>query len=146
MGLRLAILASVSIVALLPACRSTSRAPDAGTEAGAAAKPSQFINAPAELGVAVIVSNSSLIVDEEVVLPVPPPQEAAATGFASKNKATSPDGTIVVPLAEAVRKDREKQKAEGRTYDKAFIVADSSTPYRILTEVLTTLKSERITS
>jgi biopolymer transport protein ExbD len=98
----------------------------------------------AEVGVAVVVTKTSLIVDDEVVLQLPPRDEAAATGFASKNKAASPDGAIVLPLAEVLRKYREQEKAAGRTYEKAIIVAPPSTPYRIVSEVLTTLKHDGI--
>jgi biopolymer transport protein ExbD len=94
-------------------------------------------------GLAVLVSKSQIIVGETVVGPVPP--DAAQYGIEAKYKRGSRNDYFIVPLGSALQAWRETDKrirtATGKdpSRSEAIIIADSSTPYRLLTEVMYTL-------
>jgi biopolymer transport protein ExbD len=94
-------------------------------------------------GLPVIVSKSQIIVGESVVCPVPP--DAAQYGIEAKYKRGSRNDYFIVPLGSALQSWRDTDKrirmATGKdpTRSEAIIIADSSTPYRLLTEVMYTL-------
>ncbi len=94
-------------------------------------------------GLAVLVSKSQLIVGETVVCPVPP--DASQYGIEAKYKRGSRNDYFIVPLGSALQSWRDTDKrirmATGRdpTQSEAILIADVSTPYRLLTEVMFTL-------
>jgi hypothetical protein len=94
-------------------------------------------------GLAVIVSKSQLIVGESVVCPVPP--DAAEYGTEAKYKRGSRNDYFIVPLGNALQAWRDADKrirmATGKdpSQSEAILIADSRTPYRLLTEVMYTL-------
>ncbi len=94
-------------------------------------------------GLALIVSKSQIIVGESVVCPVPP--DAAQYGIEGKYKRGSRNDYFIVPLGSALQSWRDADKrirmATGKdpSHSEAIIIADSLTPYRLLTEVMYTL-------
>ena len=94
-------------------------------------------------GLPVIVSKSQIIVGEAVVCPVPP--DAAQYGIEAKYKRGSRNDYFIVPLGSALQAWRDTDKrirmATGKdpTHSEAIVIADQSTPYRLLTEVMYTL-------
>lgn len=94
-------------------------------------------------GLPVIVSKSQLIVGESVVCPVPP--DAAQYGIEAKYKRGSRNDYFIVPLGSALQawRDADKQirlrTGKDPSRSEAILIADSSTPYRLLTEVMYTL-------
>src|ERR1700722_453151 len=94
-------------------------------------------------GLAVIVSKSQIIVGESVVCPVPP--DAPQYGVEGKYKRGSRNDYFIVPLGSALQSWRDTDKrirmATGRdpNQSEAILIADVSTPYRLLTEVMFTL-------
>jgi biopolymer transport protein ExbD len=94
-------------------------------------------------GLPVIVSKSQIIVGETVVCPVPP--DAAQYGIEAKYKRGSRNDYFIVPLGSALQAWRDTDKrirmATGKdpTHSEAIVIADQSTPYRLLTEVMYSL-------
>jgi biopolymer transport protein ExbD len=94
-------------------------------------------------GLAVFVSKSQIIVGESVVCPVPP--DAAQYGTEAKYKRGSRNDYFIVPLGGALQSWRDSDKrirmATGKdpTHSEAVLIADLTTPYRLLTEVMYTL-------
>jgi len=94
-------------------------------------------------GLPVILSKSQIIVGESVVCPVP--ADAAQYGIEAKYKRGSRNDYFIVPLGSALQAWRDADKrirmATGRdpTNSEAILIADVSTPYRLLTEVMYTL-------
>jgi biopolymer transport protein ExbD len=94
-------------------------------------------------GLPVLVSKSQIIVGESVVAPVPP--DAAQYGVEAKYKRGSRNDYFIVPLGSALQAWRDADKrirmATGKdpTRSEAILIADVSTPYRLLTEVMYTL-------
>ena len=94
-------------------------------------------------GLPVLVSKSQIIVGETVVCPVPP--DASQYGIEAKYKRGSRNDYFIVPLGSALQSWRDTDKrirmATGRdpTQSEAILIADLSTPYRLLTEVMYTL-------
>lgn len=93
-------------------------------------------------GVAVLISKSAIVVDDNIVAPVP---SDATHGVEGKYKRQGPNDLYIVPLANALQswreRDRQVRIATGKdpSSSEAIIIADSNTPYRLLTEVLFTL-------
>jgi biopolymer transport protein ExbD len=94
-------------------------------------------------GLAIIVSKSQIIVGESVVGPVPP--DAAQYGVEAKYKRGSRNDYFIVPLGSSLQAWRDTDKriraATGKdpSHSEAIIIADGTTPYRLLTEVMYTL-------
>ena len=94
-------------------------------------------------GLAVIISKTQIIVGESVVCPVPP--DAGQYGVEAKYKRGSRNDYFIVPLGSALQSWRDTDKrirmATGRdpSASEAILIADVSTPYRLLTEVMYTL-------
>jgi biopolymer transport protein ExbD len=94
-------------------------------------------------GLPVLVSRSQIIVGETVVCPVPP--DAAQYGIEAKYKRGSRNDYFIVPLGSALQSWRDTDKrirmATGRdpSQSEAILIADVSTPYRLLTEIMFTL-------
>ena len=94
-------------------------------------------------GLPVIVSKSQIIVGETVVCPVPP--DAAQYGIEAKYKRGSRNDYFIVPLGSALQSWRDADKqirmrtGKDPNHSEAILIADSLTPYRLLTEVMYTL-------
>ncbi len=102
---------------------------------------------PAQEGVVVIISKSQILVGEDpnpIVL-LPGRESLAQSGVDAKYKRSGPTDLYIVPLANALSHARETDKAirAAKGLDpatsEAIIVADATTPYRLLIEVLYTL-------
>jgi biopolymer transport protein ExbD len=98
-------------------------------------------------GVVVVISKSQILVGEDpnpIVL-LPGREQLAQSGVDAKYKRSGPNDLYIVPLANALSLARETDKAirAAKGLDpsssEAIIVADSTTPYRLLIEVLFTL-------
>ncbi len=93
-------------------------------------------------GVAVLISKSTIVVDDNIVASVPPD---ASHGLEGKYKRSGPNDFYIVPLANALQSWRERDRQVRLATNKdpssseAIIIADSNTPYRLLSEVLYTL-------
>lgn len=102
---------------------------------------------PAQEGVVVIVSKSQILVGEDptAIVVLPSRDQLAQSGVDGKYKRSGPNDLYIVPLANALMHARETDKRirEAKGLDasssEAIIVADASTPYRLLIEVLFTL-------
>jgi biopolymer transport protein ExbD len=102
---------------------------------------------PAQEGVVVIVSKSQILVGEDPtpIVVLPGRDQLAQSGVDAKYKRSGPNDLYIVPLANALTHARETDKviraAKGldASSSEAIIVADATTPYRLLIEVLFTL-------
>lgn len=100
---------------------------------------------PADEGVVVTVSKTQLLVADDRVLTLPNRESMAQTGVGARYKRSGPNDMYIVPLGEALKSARRTDKlvrqAKGLdpTSSEAIIVADKTTPYRLLIEVLFTL-------
>ncbi len=94
-------------------------------------------------GVPLVVSKSQIIAADTVICPVP--QDADKYGLEAKYKRGSRNDFFIVPLGSALQAWRDSDKrlraATGKdtTQSEAILIADGSTPYRVLTEVMYTL-------
>jgi biopolymer transport protein ExbD len=94
-------------------------------------------------GLALIVSKSQIIAGDTVVCPVA--VDAAQYGLEAKYKRGSRNDFFIVPLGSALQAWRDTDKrirmATGKdpSQSEAILIADGSTPYRVLTEVMYTL-------
>lgn len=93
-------------------------------------------------GAAVMISRSQIVVGDDVICPVP---QDASHGVEGKYKKSGSTDLYIVPLANALQswreRDRQIRLAMGKdaSGSEAIIIADSGTPYRLLTEVMFTL-------
>lgn len=102
---------------------------------------------PSQEGAVVIVSKTQILVGEnpEPIVLLPSRDQVAQSGVDAKYKRSGPNDLFIVPLANALSAARETDKklraAKGldASSSEAIIVADGSTPYRLLIEVLFTL-------
>ncbi|AUX22202.1 adventurous gliding motility protein [Sorangium cellulosum] len=102
---------------------------------------------PSQEGVVVIVSKSQILVGEDPtpIVMLPGREQLAQSGVDAKYKRSGPNDLYIVPLANALSHARETDKAirAAKGLDpsssEAIIVADATTPYRLLIEVLFTL-------
>ncbi len=101
----------------------------------------------AQEGVVVVISKSQILVgdDPNPIVLLPSREQLSQSGVDAKYKRSGPNDLYIVPLANALSHARETDKviraAKGQdnTTSEAVIVADASTPYRLLIEVLFTL-------
>ena len=102
---------------------------------------------PSQEGVVVILSKSQILVGEDpnpIVL-LPSRESLAQSGVDAKYKRSGPNDLYIVPLANALSHARDTDKAirAAKGLDpstsEAILVADGTTPYRLLIEVLFTL-------
>jgi biopolymer transport protein ExbD len=101
----------------------------------------------AESGVVVVVSKSQILVgdDPSPVLTLPDRQQLAQGGVDARYKRSGANDLYIVPLANALAAARNVDKAvreargEAPAPSEAVLVADATTPYRLLVEVLFTL-------
>ncbi len=93
-------------------------------------------------GLTVLISKSHIVVDDNVVCPLP---ADASHGVEARYKKSGPNDLEIVPLENAAHawreRDRQFRAASGKdpSSSEAIIIADGSTPYRMLVEVLFTL-------
>jgi hypothetical protein len=100
----------------------------------------------AQEGTVIVISKTQILVgdDPNPVVLLPGPEQLAQSGVDSKYKRSGPNDMYIVPLANALSNARDTDKkiraAKGQdtTSSEAIIVADSTTPYRLLIEVLFT--------
>lgn len=100
---------------------------------------------PSEDGVVVTVSRSQILVGDKKVLDLPGRESLAQTGVGAQEKRSGPNDVYIVKLGNALQSarkiDRRVREAKGLdpSTSEAIIVADGTTPYRLLIEVLFTL-------
>ena len=100
---------------------------------------------PSEEGVVVTVSKTQILVGDNKVLALPGRESLAQTGVGAQEKRSGPNDLYIVKLGnalQAARKiDRRVREAKGQdpSSSEAIIIADGTTPYRLLIEVLFTL-------
>lgn len=102
---------------------------------------------PSDQGVILIISKTAILLGEEgkPVVKLPSREQLAQQGLDAKHKRSGPNDLYIVPLANRLRNARKLDKAvraakglDPSTSD-AIIIADGSTPYRLLIEVMYTL-------
>jgi biopolymer transport protein ExbD len=100
---------------------------------------------PPSEGVIVTVSKSQILVGEDKVLTLPSRDSMVQTGVGARHKRSGPSDLYIVPLGNSLQAARKVDKAirTAKGLDpstsEAIIIADSTTPYRLLIEVLYTL-------
>jgi biopolymer transport protein ExbD len=102
---------------------------------------------PAQEGTSVLISKTQILVGEDphpIVL-LPGRDSLAQSGIDAKYKRNGPNDLYIVPLANALQSARQTDKlikqAKGvdASSSEAIVIADTTTPYRLLIEVLFTL-------
>jgi biopolymer transport protein ExbD len=100
---------------------------------------------PSEEGVVVTVSKTQILIGDDRVVTLPGRESLAQTGVGAMHKRSGPNDLYIVPLGNALQAARRTDKiiraAKGLdpASSEAIIVADQTTPYRLLIEVLFTL-------
>ncbi len=100
----------------------------------------------AQEGVVIVISKTQILVgdDPNPIVTLPSREQLAQSGVDTRYKRSGPNDMYIVPLANALShaRDTDKRIREAKGQDtsssEAVIVADSSTPYRLLLEVLFT--------
>jgi hypothetical protein len=100
---------------------------------------------PSQEGVVVTVSKSQILVGDTKVLSLPSRESMVQTGAGATNKRNGPNDLYIAPLGNALQAARKTDKMvrQKRGLDpsmsEAVVIADQTTPYRLLVEVLFTL-------
>ena len=100
---------------------------------------------PSQEGVVIIVSKSQILIDDTRVLTLPGRESMVQTGVGANHKRNGPNDLYITPLGNALSRARKadkvvrQRKGKDTTYSEAIIIADRTTPYRLLIEVLFTL-------
>jgi biopolymer transport protein ExbD len=102
---------------------------------------------PAQEGTSVVISKTQILVgdDPHPVVLLPSRDSLAQSGIDAKYKRNGPNDLYIVPLANALQAARQtdKQIRQAKGLDpnssEAIVIADTTTPYRLLIEVLFTL-------
>ncbi len=100
---------------------------------------------PSQEGVVVTVSKSQILVGDSRVLTLPSRESMVQTGVGANNKRNGPNDLYVTPLGNALNEARKsdklirQKKGLDASSSEAVIIADKTTPYRLLVEVLFTL-------
>ncbi len=108
---------------------------------------SVMVTEAAQEGVVVVLSKTQILVgdDPNPIVLLPSREQLAQSGVDAKYKRSGPNDLYIVPLANALSHARETDKAirvakgQDPSSSEAIIVADTTTPYRLLIEVLFTL-------
>lgn len=108
---------------------------------------SVMVSEAAQEGVVVVISKSQILVgdDPNPIVLLPSREQLAQSGVDAKYKRSGPNDLYIVPLANALSHARETDKAVrtakglDASSSEGVIVADATTPYRLLIEVLFTL-------
>jgi biopolymer transport protein ExbD len=96
-------------------------------------------------GVVVTVSKTQILVGDDRVLKLPSRESMVQTGVGAANKRNGPNDLYITPLGNALAKARKtdklilQRKGKDPSTSEAIIVADHTTPYRLLMEVMFTL-------
>jgi biopolymer transport protein ExbD len=106
-----------------------------------------IMSEPAQEGTMVVVSKTQILVgdDPSPVAVLPSRDSLAQSGIDAKYKRNGPNDLYIVPLANALLSARttDKQIRQAKGLDpsssEAIVVADTTTPYRLLIEVLFSL-------
>ena len=108
--------------------------------------PSSLIQTqPHQEGITVTISKSQILVGENKVLSLPGRESTAQTGVGAQYKRGGPSDLNIVPLANALQAARKtdiairRAKGQDPSSSEAIIIADRTTPYRLLIEVVYTL-------
>lgn len=102
---------------------------------------------PHQEGVLVTISKSQILVGDEKVLALPGRESLVQAGVDARYKRGGPNDLFIVPLGNALAAARKTDVAIRRakgldpSASEAIIIADKSTPFRLLIEVLFTLGS-----
>lgn len=105
---------------------------------------SAFKTPPPSDGIRVTVSKSQILVGDEKIVSLPGRESLVQTGAGERNK-RAPADPYIVPLGNALLNARKLDKAvraakgQDATFSEAIVVADSTTPFKLLSEVLFTL-------
>jgi biopolymer transport protein ExbD len=100
---------------------------------------------PSQEGVILTLSKTQILLDDSQVLQLPSRDSMVQTGVGESNKRNGPNDLYITPLGNALSRAREADKVVRQTkgrdasYSEAIIIADGTTPYRLLMEVLFTL-------
>jgi biopolymer transport protein ExbD len=102
---------------------------------------------PAQEGTSVVISKTQILVgdDPHPVVSLPSRDSLAQSGIDARYKRNGPNDLYIVPLANALQAARQtdKQIRQAKGLDpnssEAIVIADTTTPYRLLIEVLFTL-------
>jgi biopolymer transport protein ExbD len=100
---------------------------------------------PSDEGIVVTVSKTEILVGDQRVLRLPGRRSLASSGAGAAAKRGGPNDLYIVPLGTALDAARRTDKLlrERRGLDasqsEAIVIADETTPYRLLSEVLFTL-------
>jgi len=100
---------------------------------------------PHQEGIIVTISKSQILVGESKILSLPSRESTAQTGVGAEHKRSGPNDLYIVPLGNALQAARKTdiavRRAKGMdpSSSEAIIIADRTTPYRLLIEVLFTL-------
>jgi biopolymer transport protein ExbD len=100
---------------------------------------------PTQEGVRVTITKSQLLVGDETVVKLPSRQSLLQTGVSAKDKRGGPNDLFIVPLGNALGEARKTDKMVRQikgldaSMSEAVIIADETTPWRLLIEVLFTL-------
>ncbi|HSC88876.1 MAG TPA: biopolymer transporter ExbD [Polyangiaceae bacterium] len=100
---------------------------------------------PSQDGVIVTVSKTQILVGDNKVLDLPSRESMTQTGVGASNKRSGPNDLYIVPLGNALQSARQTDKLirQKRGLDpsssEAVIIADKTTPFRLVVEVLFTL-------
>lgn len=102
---------------------------------------------PSDKGVILVISKSAILLGEEgvPVVKLPSREQLATQGLDARHKRSGPADLYIVPLANRLQDARKVQEAIARakgdesSVSEAIIIADATTPYRLLIEVLYTL-------
>lgn len=96
-------------------------------------------------GVPITISKTQILVDSAQVLDLPGRESLVQSGVGAQYKRSGANDMYIVPLGntlqEARRVDRMVLEAQGKAsgMSEAIIIADKTTPFRLLSEVLFTL-------
>ena len=100
---------------------------------------------PSQEGIVVTVSKSQILVGNDKILSLPGRESLVQSGVDASFKRSGPNDLYIVPLGNALTAARKTDKlvrqAKGLdpSASEAIIIADKTTPYRLLVEVLFTL-------
>lgn len=100
---------------------------------------------PSQEGVRVTISKSQILVGDNRVLQLPGRESLVQAGVGGRHKQGGPNDLYIVPLGSALQEarkiDKAVQQAKGKdaSMSEAVIIADETTPWRLLIEVLFTL-------
>lgn len=135
---------TIILVFLLKNMATSNAAPPQGQDL--MLPKSVMVGQPKEDGVAVLISKTQILVgdDSRPVVVLPGREALAQSGVDARDKRGGPNDLYIQPLGESLRSirdtDRQMRKAKGLDdKSEAVVIADATTPYRLLLEVLFTL-------